>query len=246
MIEAREITRTFAGVPALSGVSFLVPGTGVVGFLGQNGAGKSTTLRILTTFLPPTSGEAIVAGFSVTKNPEEVRARLGSLPENPPLYPEMRVEDYLKFVATLRKLNSPRAAIEQVMQECGLESVSRKRCGALSKGFKQRVGIAQAIIHRPPVILLDEPTSGLDPVQIVEIRKLIKKLGESHTVLLSSHLLQEIVEISTRVVMLHRGRVVLDGETAELARSGSLEERFLSIARSDLPADLADSEGARR
>jgi len=233
MIEALELTRTFGSVSALSGVSFTIPERGVVGFLGQNGAGKSTTLRILTTYLPPTSGDALVAGFSVTKNPAEVRARLGSLSENPPLYPEMTVRDYLNFIAAIRKLKDPKQAIEQVTAECALSAVLKKRCGALSKGFKQRVGIAQAIIHRPEVILLDEPTSGLDPVQIVEIRQLIKTLGEKHTVLLSSHILQEVVEITSRVIMLHRGRVVLDGKTTELSSSGNLEERFLAIARSD-------------
>ena len=235
MITATNLSKHYGKTVALRDVSFSIAKGEVVGFLGQNGAGKSTTMRILTTFLPPTSGDATINGKSILRDADSIRGLIGSLPETPPLYPEMTVREYLTFVAQIKHVEKKRLeqSVSQVLEQCSLNNVQNSHCGKLSKGYKQRVGIAQAIVHKPPVIILDEPTSGLDPAQIVEIRALIKSLGEHHTVILSTHILQEVIEICSRVIMIHRGGVVLDGSLSEVTKDNSLEARFLSLVRSD-------------
>jgi len=207
----------------------------VVGFLGPNGAGKTTTMRILTGFLPPTDGQAVIDGHDMFTDPLAARRSVGYLPESPPLYPEMDVEGYLTFVAKLKDVprKERRAAVERSLERCGLAEVRRRVIGALSKGFRQRVGLAQAIVHSPPVLILDEPTVGLDPTQIREIRGLIADLasqkdGETqHTVILSTHILPEVEAICRRVILIHRGRKVVDSPLAELTQGGrSLEQVF--------------------
>ena len=229
MIRAQGLGKEYGGFRALHEVSFEVAAQEVVGFLGPNGAGKSTTMRILTTFLPPTEGSASVAGFDVVKEAAEVRKRIGYLPETPPLYLELTVREYLVFVAKIKGLKGKilKERLESTLVSCGLTQVRDRICGQLSKGYKQRVGLAQAILHNPEVIILDEPTSGLDPEQILEIRKLIRELREKHTVLLSTHILSEVIETCSRVIIISQGRTILQGELAELTREKTLEQRFL-------------------
>lgn len=230
MIQVSELSKRYGEIEAVKGVSFTIGDGTVVGLLGPNGAGKTTIMRMLTTFIPPTSGSATVAGFDICKQPDQVRRSIGYLPENPPLYPEMRVREYLRFVATIkgvpRKLMSAR--IDDVIDRCILADVADKLCAHLSRGFRQRVGIAQALIHEPKVIILDEPTSGLDPAQILEIRKLIAELKGSHTVVLSTHILPEVSTTCSHVVIISKGRVVVQGELSELTAERGLEERFLA------------------
>jgi ABC-2 type transport system ATP-binding protein len=218
MIEARELTRRYGPVVAVDGLSFAVQ-SGVVGFLGPNGAGKTTTLRMLTGALAMTSGTAIVAGYDVFEQPLEVKARVGSLPETPPLYPELTIGEYLSFVARVRGIPSSRrlSRVGEVMERVGLRGWERRRLGGLSKGYRQRVGLAQAIVHDPPLLLLDEPTSGLDPAQIVSVRALIRELASNRTVFLSTHVLSEVEALCQRVLLLHRGRLVGDGTVESLA-----------------------------
>ena len=229
MIRAQGLGKEYGGFRALHEVSFEVAAQEVVGFLGPNGAGKSTTMRILTTFRPPTEGSASVAGFDVVKEAAEVRKRIGYLPETPPLYLELTVREYLVFVAKIKGLKGKilKERLESTLVSCGLTQVRDRICGQLSKGYKQRVGLAQAILHNPEVIILDEPTSGLDPEQILEIRKLIRELREKHTVLLSTHILSEVIETCSRVIIISQGRTILQGELAELTREKTLEQRFL-------------------
>ncbi|MEQ1633767.1 MAG: ATP-binding cassette domain-containing protein [Planctomycetota bacterium] len=197
---------------ALRGISFRVQRGEVIGFLGPNGAGKSTTMKILTCFLLPTSGRATVDGFDVVEQSLQVRSRIGYLPESTPLYGEMRVDDYLRFCAEIRGVPATkrRAAIDRAVQLCGLRRVTGKNIVELSKGFRQRVGLAQAIVHEPEVLILDEPTSGLDPNQIIEVRNLIERLGQEHTVILSTHYLQEVEKSASRVIVIHQGEIVAD------------------------------------
>ena len=219
MIEVRNLTKTYPGATALDDISFSIAKGDIVGFLGPNGAGKSTTMRILTGFIPPTSGSATVAGFDVVRDSLEVRRRVGYLPENNPLYTEMRVEEYLSFRATLRQV--PRArrgpAVDSALERCGLTDVRDRIVGHLSKGFRQRIGVADAIVHDPEIVILDEPTIGLDPTQVREVRELIRGLGESHTVLFSSHILSEVEKICSRVLILSKGRLAASGTPEEIA-----------------------------
>jgi len=222
----------YGTLKALDNVSFEVRKSEVVGLLGPNGAGKSTTMRILTTYLHPSGGKATVAGFDVVENPIEVRSRIGYLPEILPLYLDMEVRDYLYFVGKARALGGDflKERIDWVVEKCGIKSVYRKLCGELSKGYRQRVGIAQTLIHDPEIIILDEPTSGLDPHQIMEIRALIRKLGESKTVILSTHILQEAQAVSDRIVIITRGKIVGDGTLQDLQnRAHSLEKMHVSV-----------------
>ncbi|HNO30118.1 MAG TPA: ATP-binding cassette domain-containing protein, partial [Chitinophagales bacterium] len=193
----------------------------VVGFLGPNGAGKSTTMKILTCFLPQTSGRASVCGFDVNENSLDVRKNVGYLAENNPLYYDMYVKEYLSFVASLHALNNITKRIKEIISITGLEVEQRKKIGALSKGYKQRVGLAQALIHDPKVLILDEPTSGLDPIQLVEIRNVIKKIGQEKTVMLSTHIMQEVEAMCDRVIIISKGTIVADKPTAELKQSYS-------------------------
>src|SRR6202451_2504507 len=210
MIQVENLSKKYARHVAVNNISFSVDKGDIVGFLGPNGAGKTTTMRILTCFLPPTEGTARVAGFDVFEQPFEVKKRIGYLPEAPPLYPEMKVEDYLNFVARLK--NVPNADIktrtEQVMERCAVAYAKSKLISKWSKGYRQRVGLAQAIIHNPDVLILDEPTSGLDPKQIIETRDLIKGLAGDHTIILSTHILPEVEQLCERVIIIAKGKLV--------------------------------------
>ena len=229
MITVRHLNKTFKNLRAVSDVSFDVPACQVLGLLGPNGAGKTTTMRMLTTFIQPTSGSISVAGCNLEQSPDEIRRNIGYLPETPPLYPELTVEEYLSFAARLREIASRevKSKVEAVLEMCSLGEFRRTACGVLSKGYKQRVGLAQAIIHNPKVIILDEPTSGLDPVQIIEIRKLIKGLGAEHTVVLSSHILQEVAEVCSRVLIMAKGKIVADELIDESVSGKALEQSFI-------------------
>jgi ABC-2 type transport system ATP-binding protein len=210
MIEVERLTKYYGAVPAIEDVSFAVEKGEIVGFLGPNGAGKTTTMRILTCFFPPTSGGARVAGFDVFQDSLEVRRRVGYLPENVPLYLDQTVRSYLGFIADVRGLDRSqrKTSISKVIEECGLEDVSERLIGKLSKGYRQRVGIAQALIHRPEVLILDEPTIGLDPRQIKEIRQLIRGLAGDRTVVISTHILPEVSMICGRALIINKGQIV--------------------------------------
>lgn len=235
MIEAHGLSKRYGDLLAVDRVSFSVQPGEVVGFLGPNGAGKTTTMRMLTGFVPPTDGSATIAGHDIFEDPLAARRAVGYLPETPPLYPEMSVEDFVAYVARLKDVPRAgrRAAVDRALARCGLADVRRRVIGALSKGYRQRVGLAQAIVHDPAVLILDEPTVGLDPIQIREIRALIAELaaekqGErARTVILSTHILPEVEAICRRVLVINRGRKVVDQPLAELTRGGaSLEEIF--------------------
>ncbi|HMF78749.1 MAG TPA: ABC transporter ATP-binding protein [Bryobacteraceae bacterium] len=211
MIQVTGLSKRYARHVAVNNISFSVEKGDIVGFLGPNGAGKTTTMRILTCFMPPTEGQATVAGFDVFDQAFEVKKHIGYLPETPPLYPEMSVRDYLHFVARLKNIpNSEiKSRAEQVMERCSVADVSSKLISKLSKGYRQRVGLAQAIIHNPDVLILDEPTSGLDPKQINETRELIKSLAGEHTIILSTHILPEVEAVCKNVIIINKGRVVV-------------------------------------
>jgi ABC-2 type transport system ATP-binding protein len=252
MIEADGITKRYGDLLAVDGVSFRVEQGEVVGFLGANGAGKTTTMRILTGYLPATDGTARIAGHDIFSDPLAARRAIGYLPESPPLYPEMDVSGYLRYVAALRDVPRAkrRAAVERAIERCGLASVSRRVIGQLSKGYRQRVGIAQAIVHDPPVLFLDEPTVGLDPLQIREIRGLLRDLaapgsGEAqHTIVLSTHVLAEVEAICKRVILIHDGRKEVDAPLAELVAGGKrLEELFAQVTARDRAAHEPEAAG---
>lgn len=235
MIEVKNLAKIFGEQRVVSDVSFSAAKGEIVGFLGPNGAGKTTTIRMLATYLPPSSGSALVAGYDVIKQADEVRSRIGYLPENPPLYGEMRVEEYLNFVAQIKGVPAAQQKnrIEQVMERCIITDVRKKLCQHLSRGYRQRVGLAQAIMGDPEVIILDEPTSGLDPKQIIQIRETIKSLGQDHTVLLSTHILPEVSMVCNKVVIINRGRTVLESNLQDLAKDKSLEQVFLEVVGSE-------------
>jgi gliding motility-associated transport system ATP-binding protein len=253
MIEATNLSKRYGDIVAVDGVSFRVERGEVVGFLGPNGAGKTTTMRMLTGFLPPTDGSARIAGHDIFDEPLEARRAVGYLPESPPLYPEMTVNSYVDYVARIKDVprRARRAAVAQAIERCGLSEVSKRVIGTLSKGFRQRVGLAQAIVHEPPVLILDEPTIGLDPIQIGEIRDLIAELAAGqgaaqHTVILSTHILPEVVAICRRVVMINEGRKTVDAPLDELTRDGhGLEELFARVTARDVAQrDAEDAERA--
>jgi ABC-2 type transport system ATP-binding protein len=233
VISVSQLTKVYGQTLAVDRVSFEVPKGEVVGFLGPNGAGKSTTIKMLTCYLPPTSGGATVAGFDIFKQSEQVRQQLGYLPENVPLYTEMRVEEYLDFRGRLRGMDrdTRRKRLDYVVERCWLTSVRRKQIGHLSKGFRQRVGLADTLLHNPPVLILDEPTVGLDPTQIRESRRLIKELAGNHTVMLSTHILQEVEAVCTRVIVIAGGRIVAQGTPEELRKSRRMQARVLVECR---------------
>ena len=218
MIKVEGLTKRYARFLAVDRISFEVGKGQIVGFLGPNGAGKTTTMRMLTCFLPPSDGIAEVAGFDVVKHPMEVKRRIGYLPETPPLYPEMEVFDYLYFVGKLKGVPSADlpGRIKEVAERCAVFDVGTKLIAKLSKGYRQRVGLAQAIIHNPDVLILDEPTSGLDPKQIMETRDLIKGLAGDHTIILSTHILPEVEQTCERAVIIARGKVVATDTVANL------------------------------
>lgn len=230
MIAVEQIEKSYGFARALKGISFGVQKGEVIGFLGPNGAGKSTTMKILTGYLLPSSGRASVAGFDVVAQSLEVRRRIGYLPESNPLYTEMRVDEYLRFCAEIRGVPAGRCkvAIDRAVELCGLQRVIGKNIFELSKGYRQRVGLAQAIVHEPPVLVLDEPTTGLDPNQIIEVRKLLVRLGSEHTVILSTHYLQEVEKSCSRVIIVDQGTIVADGTQEQLVGrlpAGALQAR---------------------
>lgn len=229
MIEVKNLSKAYGAFEAVKDVSFSVPTGQACGFLGPNGAGKTTTMRIITGYMPASAGTIAVEGFDVFDDSFEVRRRIGYLPETPPLYLEMRVDAYLDHVGRLKGL--PRseiaAARDKVLDDCGLAGVARRLCGHLSKGYRQRAGLAQALIHSPAVLILDEPTIGLDPAQIIEIRQLIRHLATERTVILSTHILPEVAQICQKVVIINEGRIALEAEMEELTKESSLEEEYL-------------------
>ena len=229
MISVSELTKAYGQVLAVDHISFEVPRGRVVGFLGPNGAGKSTTLRMLTCYLPPTSGTATVNGYDIFHQSEQVRESLGYLPENVPLYTEMKVREYLDFRGRLRKMDrvTRRKRMDYAIERCWLKAVENRIIGHLSKGYRQRVGLADALLHNPAVLILDEPTVGLDPSQIRETRKLIKDLGGDHTVMLSTHILPEVEAVCDRAVVIASGKLVAQGTPEELRTSRRMSARVL-------------------
>ena len=240
MIEVENLTKRYYDVVAVDQISFQVGKGEVVGFLGPNGAGKSTTLKILTCFMPATSGSARLAGLDVFRQSMKVREQVGYLPENVPLYGDMRVREYLFFRGRLKGLSAKaaRGRIAEVCEICGLTDMTRRMVGQLSKGYKQRVGLADVLIHNPPILLLDEPTGGLDPSQRREVRDLIARLGEDHTILLSSHILAEVESVCTRVLIIKKGRIIADGKPATLVRDLKGGERLRIEAACSLKVQL--------
>jgi ABC-2 type transport system ATP-binding protein len=233
MISAKELTKRYARTTAVDHISFEVAKGQIVGFLGPNGAGKTTTMRMLTCFLPPSSGLATVAGFDILEQPLEAKRRIGYLPEAPPLYPEMETAEYLLFVGKLKGLSGAelRTRVDYVCERCAISDVRTKLLGKLSKGYRQRVGLAQAIIHNPDVLILDEPTAGLDPKQINETRDLIKSLAGSHTIILSTHILPEVEQTCEQVIIINKGKLVATDSVRNLqARARGAESVVLEIA----------------
>jgi len=249
VIEVEGLTKRFVDKDVVADVSFFVPEGEVLGFLGPNGAGKTTTMRMITGFLAPSAGRVRVAGLELERDPLGVRARIGYLPENVALYPEMRVDEYLRFRAAVEGVprGEMRARVESVAERCMVADVRRQVIGTLSKGYRQRVGLAGALIHRPPVLILDEPTVGLDPRQIVKIRELITELGRDHTVILSTHILPEVEQVCRRVLIIDNGRIVADGTPEQLRSglSGNAELKVqLEAPEADARAALAGLRGA--
>ncbi len=252
MIEVEHLTKRYGPVTAVHDVSFQVQKGEILGFLGPNGAGKTTTMRVLTGYMPATEGRVVVAGHDVFEQPIAAKQRTGYLPETPPLYPDMTVREYLRFVAKIKGVPAAdrKARVEQVMARTWVSDMAGRTCGKLSKGYKQRVGLAQALIHNPEVLILDEPTAGLDPKQIIETRRLIKELAGSHTIILSTHILPEVSQTCDRVVIINNGRVVAVDTPANLSRrlSGS-ETMFVQVdaaKASEAAAALARVGGVLR
>jgi ABC-2 type transport system ATP-binding protein len=242
MINVKELTKRYARNTAVDHISFHVEKGQIVGFLGPNGAGKTTTMRILTCFLPPTSGTASVAGFDVLEQPLEVKKRIGYLPEMPPLYVEMRTDEYLTFVGKLKGLSGSelRQRVDAVCERCAIADVKKKLLGKLSKGYRQRVGLAQAIIHNPDVLILDEPTAGLDPKQINETRDLIKSLAGDHTIILSTHILPEVEQTCQQVIIINKGKLVATDSVNNLqSRARGAETVLVEVAGRNGDVDSA-------
>lgn len=248
MIEVQNVTKRYGPVTAVDDVSFRVESGQILGFLGPNGAGKTTTMRILTGCIPPTSGRAIVAGYDVFDQPVEAKRRTGYLPETPPLYPDMTVREYLTFAAKISGVTAGdrRARIESAMARTSTADVADRHCGKLSKGYRQRVGLAQAILHNPDVLILDEPTAGLDPKQIIETRRLIRDLAGDHTIILSTHILPEVAQTCEQVVIINKGRVVaVDAPDNLTQRLGGSETIRLEVEAdgADVPALISEVGG---
>ena len=236
MIEVDRLTKRYGAFTAVDDISFQVGKGEIVGFLGPNGAGKTTTMRVLTCFLPATEGTARIAGYDIFDNPLEVKKRIGYLPELPPLYRDMRVRTYLEFIAKIKGVvpKESRRRIDEVVVQCGLVDRTEQLIGHLSKGYRQRVGLAQAILHDPEVIIMDEPTSGLDPNQIIEVRQLIRELAQERTVILSTHILPEVEMTCNRVVIIHEGRIVAIDTTENLTANMRDTTRFFVRISGDL------------
>ena len=236
MIDVQHVTKHYGRVTALNDISFSIQKGEIVAFLGPNGAGKTTTMRILTGFMPPTSGSVTIAGFDCLEEPWEVKKHIGYLPETPPLYLEFTVKEYLTFVGRIKRLGTEQLQerMERIIQQTGLIEVHGRVIGHLSRGYRQRVGLAQALLHNPPVLILDEPTTGLDPNQIIEIRDLIKSLAGSHTIILSTHLLAEATAICQKVIIIHQGKIVAIDSPEQLgAKLQQSEMLNLTVKQSD-------------
>lgn len=259
MIEVQNLTKRYGNLVAIDNVSFRVERGEILGFLGPNGAGKTTTMRIITGYMPPTEGMVRVADVDVLENPMKAKRRIGYLPENPPLYNDMTVEGYLDFIADLKKVSgkNKKSKIDFTMARCGIADVRKRLIGNLSKGYRQRIGIAQAIVHDPAVLVLDEPTIGLDPRQIIEIRHLIKSLTGERTVILSTHILPEVTMTCTRVVIINEGKIVLEESLESLSqrvegsqflflktsyRSDGIKEKILSLSNVSHVTENASGE----
>ncbi|MFM7671007.1 MAG: gliding motility-associated ABC transporter ATP-binding subunit GldA [Bacteroidota bacterium] len=235
-IRIESLTKRFGPQTAVNGISFSVAPGEIVGFLGPNGAGKSTTLKMITGYLQPDAGQVEVCGSDVTKHPMQIRKKIGYLPELNPLYYDLYVREYLQFIGEAHEIDKPKHRIEEVIGIVGLSKEAHKRIGALSKGYKQRVGLAAAIMHDPEVLILDEPTTGLDPNQILEIREVIRQQGKNKTVLFSSHILSEVEAICQRVVIIHQGNLVAN-DTLDKIRQGAGRPTVLVQFREEVPAD---------
>lgn len=246
MIEVRNLTKRFGDVVAVRDISFTAAPGQILGFLGPNGAGKTTTMRIITGFMPASSGTVKVAGYDIFDDSYEVRKRIGYLPENPPLYGDMTVTSYLRFVGRIRGISKAALgdSVDWVLRRCGLTEVTDRVVGRLSKGFRQRVGLAQALIHNPSVLVLDEPTIGLDPRQIIEIRTLIRELSGERTVILSTHILPEVSQLCEKVVIINAGRIVVDDSLANLTQEMSLEQVFLRFITTEPTEERSEREEA--
>lgn len=242
MIEVEKLTKYYSDFCAIEGVSFKIGKGEIVGFLGPNGAGKTTTMRILTCYMPASSGTARIAGHDVFADSMQVRRRIGYMPESPPLYNDMTVKSYLSFVAKIKGIarSERKGKIERVLERTSTTDVAGKLIGQLSRGYRQRVGLAQALVHEPEVLILDEPTTGLDPNQTIEIRKLIKSLAEEHTIIFSTHILYEVMQTCSRAIVINRGRIIADDSLANLSMEGDLEKAYLRLtAVDDIPATLS-------
>ncbi len=241
MIEVDNLVKKYGDLFALHGVSFRVEAGEVVGFLGPNGAGKTTTMRVITGFMPPTSGTVRVSGHDVLDDAIEARRQIGYLPETPPLYNDLTVIAYLGFVAKIKGVASSvrRERIDHALESCGLATVRQRVIGTLSKGFRQRVGIAQALVHDPKVLILDEPTVGLDPHQIIEIRNLIASLAGQRTIVLSTHILPEVAQLCRRVIIVNAGRIVADTPISKIPDGMSLEQYFITTTSADVARQVA-------
>jgi len=244
MIKVRELTKKFGETLAVDRVSFEVTDGEIVGFLGPNGAGKSTTMKMLTCFLPATAGTAEVAGHDVFSASYEVRREIGYMPENVPLYPEMRVREYLTYRAALKRVpfSQRRMRVDEVMEKCWVRDMERKVIGHLSKGYRQRVGLADSLVHNPRILILDEPTAGLDPNQIRQVRQLIRELGREHTILLSTHILPEVEAICERFLIINEGRIAAEGSLNALSRRSGIETEIKGPEK-EITAALKKIEG---
>jgi ABC-2 type transport system ATP-binding protein len=233
VLEVNNITKLYGPQRALDGVSFKVEPGEIVGLLGPNGAGKSTLMKIITCFIPPSEGEVKVCGYSIFDQPQQVCACIGYLPEHNPLYTEMYIPEFLRFIADIHKVKNSRQRVDEIIQLTGLSPELGKKISALSKGYRQRVGLAQALIHDPQVLILDEPTTGLDPNQLEEIRKVIRNAGKSKIVLLSTHIMQEVEAMCSRAVIINHGRIVADSSIEQLKALGhdSLEQTFHKLTK---------------
>ncbi len=240
MIEVRNLSKYYGAFSAIENISFDITKSEIVGFLGPNGAGKTTTMKILTCFMRPTSGSVTIGGVDIYDNSLEIKRKIGYLPENNPLYYDMTVREYLSYIAAIKEISKSEigSAVNTVSQKCALNDVLGKKIGTLSKGYKQRVGISQAIITNPQILILDEPTSGLDPNQIVEIRELIKELGKEKTVILSTHILSEVETTCNRLIIINNGKIVADGTKDDIAKDNKDKWEIILTVKSDEVEDV--------
>ncbi len=248
MIRVEQLSKAFGPTLAVDRISFQVAQGEVVGFLGPNGAGKTTTIRVLTCYHEATSGRAEVAGLDVSRDALRVRRQIGYLPENVPLYPDLRVDEYLRYRAALKGVPRTRraAAVDSVVQRCGVSEVRRKLVGHLSRGYRQRVGLADALVANPPILILDEPTSGLDPNQRRRIKALVRELAAQHTILFSSHILSEVQDVSSRILVIDRGKLLADGKPDDLLAHAPGKQLLVTAAGVDLAALLSNLPGVSR